>query len=144
MNRPIAVFDSGVGGLSVLRHLRAQLPFENIIYLADQAHVPYGGRSRAEIFELSQAIVHAFLQQRAKLMVIACNTASTAAIKRLRIHFPMMPFVGTEPAVKPAAALTKSGKVGVLATVGTLASERYGALMRRFAKDVQVWEAPCI
>ena len=144
MNRPIAVFDSGVGGLSVLRHLHVQLPFENIIYLADQAHVPYGGRSCAEIFEFSQAIVDAFLEQRAKLIVIACNTASTAAIKRLRTHFPTVLFVGTEPAVKPAAALTKSGKVGVLATAGTLASNRYGALMNHFAQDVQVWEAPCV
>ncbi len=144
MNRPIAVFDSGVGGLSVLRHLQAQLPSESIIYLADQANVPYGGRSRAEIFKFSRGIVDAFLEIRTKMIIIACNTASTAVIKQLREHFPTLPFVGTEPAVKPAAVLTKSGKVGVLATVGTLASERYGALMHRFAQDVQVWEAPCI
>lgn len=141
---PIGVFDSGVGGLSVLRHLRAQLPHENFIYIADQAHVPYGRRSLADIRALSESITRFLLSQNAKLIVIACNTASGAALNSLRRTFPSLPFVGMEPAVKPAAAQTKSGKVGVLATAGTFESQRYLSLMRRFAKDVEVFENPCV
>lgn len=141
---PIGVFDSGVGGLSVLRHLRAQLPHENFIYIADQAHVPYGRRPLADIRALSEAITRFLLSHEAKLIVIACNTASGAALNSLRRTFPSLPFVGMEPAVKPAAAQTKSGKVGVLATVGTFESQRYLSLMNRFAKEVEVFENPCI
>ncbi len=141
---PIGVFDSGVGGLSVLRHLRAQLPHENFIYIADQAHVPYGRRPLADIRALSEAVTQFLLTQNAKLIVIACNTASGAALNSLRRTFPSLPFVGMEPAVKPAAAQTKSGKVGVLATAGTFESQRYLSLMHRFAKDVEVFENPCI
>ena len=141
---PLGVFDSGVGGLSVLRHLRAQLPHENFIYIADQAHVPYGRRPLADIRALSEAITRFLLSHDVKLIVIACNTASGAALNSLRRTFPSLPFVGMEPAVKPAAAQTKSGKVGVLATAGTFESQRYLSLMRRFAKDVEVFENPCI
>ncbi len=141
---PIGVFDSGVGGLSVLRHLRAQLPHENFIYIADQAHVPYGRRPLADIRALSEAVTQFLLTQNAKLIVIACNTVSGAALNSLRRTFPSLPFVGMEPAVKPAAAQTKSGKVGVLATAGTFESQRYLSLMHRFAKDVEVFENPCI
>ena len=141
--RPLAVFDSGVGGLSVLRHIRAQLPYEHLIYLADQANVPYGSRSLAEIRAFSEAITHFLIELGAKLIVVACNTASGAALTHLRQTFPDMPFVGMEPAVKPAAAQTKQGKVGVLATAGTFKSQRYEALMARFAQGVQVFENPC-
>ena len=141
---PIGVFDSGVGGLSVLRHLRAHLPHENFIYIADQAHVPYGRRPLADIRRLSENVVHFLLAHHVKLIVIACNTASGAALNSLRHTFPSLPFVGMEPAVKPAAAQTKSGKVGVLATAGTFESQRYLSLMNRFAKDVEVFENPCI
>lgn len=139
----IAVFDSGVGGLSVLRHLRAQLPHERLIYLADQANVPYGSRSLAEIRAFSEAITRYLLELDAKIIVVACNTASGAALTYLRQTLPDVLFVGMEPAVKPAAQQTKSGKVGVLATAGTFESQRYEALMARFAQAVDVFENPC-
>jgi glutamate racemase len=141
---PIALFDSGIGGLSVLTHIRARLPGENLLYLADQAHVPYGLRSHAEIVQFCEGITRFFLAQQAKVIVIACNRASTVALTPLRECFPDVPFVGIDPAIKPAAQQTKTGKVGVLATVGTLESERYASLMARFAGDVSVWEDPCV
>ena len=141
---PIALFDSGVGGLSVLRHIRAQLPHESVVYVADQAHVPYGPRPMAEIVQLSRAITRFLLSQQAKIVVIPCNTASAAALHDLRKQFPQMKFVGMEPAVKPAAQQTQSGKVGVLATMQTLSSERYASLMHRFAGHVNVLDNPCV
>ncbi|MEJ2750255.1 MAG: glutamate racemase, partial [Anaerolineae bacterium] len=144
MNHPVAVFDSGVGGLSVLRHLRTALPQEPILYLADQANVPYGSRSLAEIRAFSEAITRYLLQLGAKIIVVACNTASGAALTYLRQTFPDVLFVGMEPAVKPAARQTKSGKVGVLATAGTFESQRYEALMARFGQGVDVFENPCL
>jgi glutamate racemase len=141
--QPIGVFDSGVGGLSVLRHLRAQLPAEQFIYLADQRHVPYGSRSPQEIIQFSQGITEFFLQLNMKAIVVACNTASAAALSLLRQQFDL-PFVGMEPAVKPAAQQTKSGKVGILATGGTFASDRYARLTAKYAKGVSVWEDPCV
>lgn len=141
---PIALFDSGVGGLSVLRHIRAQLPHESIVYVADQAHVPYGPRPMSELVQISRAITRFLLAQPAKIVVIPCNTASAAALHDLRVQFPGTKFVGMEPAVKPAAQQTQSGKVGVLATMQTLSSERYASLMHRFAGHVQVWDNPCV
>lgn len=141
---PIGVVDSGVGGLSVLRHLRAELPAERFLYFADQAHIPYGPRPAEEILGFTAAITRFLLVRRAKLIVIACNTATTAALDSLRQMFPAVPFVGMEPAVKPAAAQTRSGVVGVLATPGTFNSERYASLMARFAAGIQVYEDPCI
>lgn len=141
--QPIGVFDSGVGGLSVLRHLRAQLPAEQFIYLADQGHVPYGSRSAQEIVQFSQGITQFFLQLNVKALVVACNTASAAALSLLRQQFDL-PFVGMEPAVKPAAQQTQSGKVGILATGGTFASARYARLTAKYAQGVAVWEDPCV
>jgi glutamate racemase len=143
VQQPIGVFDSGVGGLSVLRHLQAQLPTEQFIYLADQAHVPYGSRSAQEITQFSQGITRYFLQQKCKVIVVACNTASAAALSQLRQQFGL-PFVGMEPAVKPAASQTKSGKVGILATGGTFASDRYARLTAQYAQGVTVWQEPCL
>ncbi len=140
---PIGIFDSGVGGLSVLREIRALLPAENLIYVADQARVPYGPRPVTEIRAFSRAITQFLLAQQAKLIVVACNTASAAALAWLRETFPQTLFVGMEPAIKPAAASTKNGRVGVLATTGTIKSERYAALRSRFARDVTVYENPC-
>lgn len=140
---PIGVFDSGVGGLSVYRHIQKLLPRENITYLADQAHVPYGGRTTAEIVQFSRAITRFLLAQPVKMVVVPCNTASAAALTLLRQEFPDIPFVGMEPAVKPAARQTTSGKVGVLATAGTIESERYGRLMQQYAQDIEVFEDPC-
>lgn len=139
----IGVMDSGIGGLSVLRHIRAELPHVPLLYLADQAHVPYGSRSQEEIGRYLTGITHFFLRRAVKLMVVACNTASAAALDTLRQTFPSLPIVGMEPAVKPAAAQTKSGKIGVLATPGTFRSGRYAALLNRFGQGIDVFEDPC-
>ena len=144
MQSTIGIFDSGIGGLSVLRHIHAQLPHENLVYLADQAHVPYGSRSADDIRHFSQAITRFLLTVgQANVIVVACHTASAAALVYVRQQFPQVPIVGMEPAVKPAAKATKQGKVGVLATPGTFASERYASLMARFAQNVEVFEEPC-
>lgn len=139
---PIGVFDSGLGGLSVLHELRARLPHENFVYVADSGHVPYGEKSEAFIRARALAIAGFLLAQRAKLVVVACNTATAAAVRELRAHCPV-PVVGMEPAVKPAAAATRSGTVGVLATTGTLASAKFAALLARFGRDVRVLTEPC-
>ena len=141
---PIGIFDSGVGGLSILRQIYNQLPNERLVYVADQAHVPYGSRSISEVRLFSEAISRFLLAQDVKLIVVACNTASAAALSFLRQRFPQVSFVGMEPAVKPAAQRTRTGKVGVMATEGTFASERYADLMARFAQNVTVFEDPCL
>jgi len=125
---PIGVFDSGLGGLSVLRHIRSCLPGEDLLYFADSGYAPYGGRSDEEIVVRSLAIAAFLMQQGARALVVACNTATAAAIKALRAHYPALPLVGVEPGLKPGAALTKSGTVGVLATKSTLASEKFRLL----------------
>jgi glutamate racemase len=135
---PVGVFDSGVGGLSVLRAMRAQLPGERLIFLADQAHVPYGPRSLEEVRQFSEAITRFLLEQGAKLIVVACNTASAAALHHLRQRFPTVPFVGMEPAVKPAAETTRSGVVGVLATPATFQGALYASVIERFAQGVTI------
>lgn len=140
---PVGVLDSGVGGLSVLVHLRRFLPAEDMVYVADQAHIPYGPRSSDEIQAFSAGITRFLLKRRAKIIVVACNTATAAALDYLRETFPNVPFVGMEPAVKPAALITRSGKVGVLATPSTLNSHRYAGLMARYAAGIQVYEDPC-
>lgn len=143
-NNPIGAFDSGVGGLSVLRELLVTLPKEDFIYVADQKHVPYGGKSLEQVRQYSENITRFLLAKGAKCIVIPCNTASGAALNYLREMFPYTPFIGMEPAVKPAAEVTKTGKVGVLATQGTFMSERYCSLVERFGKGIEVFENPCI
>jgi glutamate racemase len=140
---PIGVFDSGVGGLSVLKHLRDLLPQEDILYFADQAHVPYGQRSAENVRQLSAAVTQFLRDKHCKLIVVACNTASAAALSWLREIMPDMPIVGMEPAVKPGARATKTGKVGILATSGTFESQRYARLMAAYARDVSLVENPC-
>lgn len=142
-DRPIGVYDSGVGGLSVLRALRALLPHEHFIYVADQAKVPYGNRSLAELRQLAEGVTQFLLSHEAKLVVIACNTASAAALKTQRMVHPGLPFVGMEPAVKPAAEQTASHKVGVLATPSTFQGELYASVVERFAADVEIFKATC-
>ncbi|MBY0556429.1 MAG: glutamate racemase [Burkholderiaceae bacterium] len=122
---PIGVFDSGVGGLSVLRHIRAQCPQEDLLYFADSAHAPYGEKSEAYVVERSLAIAQFLLSQGAKALVVACNTATVAAIKAVRAQYPDLPVVGVEPGLKPAAAASRNGKVGVLATARTLQGEKF-------------------
>lgn len=140
---PIGVFDSGVGGLSVLRAIRRELPKESIIYLADQANVPYGGRTLQEVRQLSKEITKYLLAQGAKLIVVACNTASAAALHDLRRTFEGVPFVGMEPAVKPASESTKSGVVGVLATPATFQGALYASVVERFAAGVELLQHTC-
>ena len=142
-NRPIGVFNSGIGGLSVLRALRAVMPEEDMVYFGDQSHVPYGSRPMEQIQAFSEGITHFLLGLNAKLIVVACNTASAAALKTLRKKFPDTQFVGMEPAVKPAAELTHSGVVGVLATPATFQGELYASVVERFANGVQVYQDTC-
>jgi len=137
---PIGVFDSGVGGLSVLREMRRELPHEHIIYFGDQAHVPYGSKSLLEVRQLSENVTRTLLGKGAKLIVVACNTASAAALHYLRETFPDTPFVGMEPAVKPAAEHTHTGKVGVLATPATFQGELYASVVERFAHGVTLYQ----
>lgn len=138
----IGVFDSGVGGLSVLRHIRQLLPNERLIYVADSAHVPYGDKSREYIEARSLAISRFLQQQGADAIVIACNTASAAAAASLRSQLNI-PIIAMEPAVKPAVAATRSGIVGVLATTGTLASARFAALLAQYAGSVEIITQGC-
>ena len=138
----IGVFDSGVGGLSVLRHVRALLPAEDLVYVADSGHAPYGDRPPAWIRSRSLQLAGWLVGQGAKAIVIACNTATAAAGAALRERLAV-PVIAMEPAVKPAAAVTRTGVVGVLATTGTLESARFAALLDRFAADVEVVAQPC-
>lgn len=122
---PIGVFDSGVGGLSVLRHIRAQLPHEHLLYFADSGFAPYGNKLEQVVAERSLAVAQFLIARGAKALVVACNTATVAAIKLLRAHYPRMPIVGVEPGLKPAAAATRNGTVGVIATNVTIAGEKF-------------------
>ncbi|BAX58187.1 MULTISPECIES: glutamate racemase [Burkholderia cepacia complex] len=128
---PIGIFDSGLGGLSVLRAVRAQLPDESFIYVADSHHAPYGPRDEAFITERTLAIGEWLAREGAKALVIACNTATARAIAAIREHLSM-PLVGVEPGIKPAAAVSASGVAGVLATQSTLNSPRFQALLDRY------------
>lgn len=138
----IGIFDSGVGGLSVLHHIRRMLPDERLIYIADSAHVPYGDKSADYIERRSIALSRFLIEQGADAIVIACNTATAAAAASLRRRFSC-PIVGMEPAVKPAVAATKIGVVGVLATIGTLESARFAALLERYAGNVKIVTQGC-
>lgn len=138
----IGVFDSGVGGLSVLRHIRALLPQERLIYVADSGHVPYGDKSPAYIEQRALTLTRFLIEQGADAIVIACNTASAAAAAKLRSHFSL-PIVAMEPALKPAVKATRSGVIGVLATTGTLESARFAALLERYAGSVQIITQGC-
>jgi glutamate racemase len=142
-NIPVGVFDSGVGGLSVLRAIRARLSGVPLIYLGDQANVPYGPRSLQEVKGFSEAITRFLLAEGAGMIVVACNTASAAALKYLRNKFTGIPFVGMEPAVKPAAELTRSGVVGVLATPATFQGALYASVVERFARGVTILQDTC-
>lgn len=143
LNSPIGIFDSGVGGISVLRAIRAQMAEESVIYFGDQAHVPYGSRTMQQIQGFSEAITRFLLERGAKIIVVACNTASAAALKYLRGKFPDIPFVGMEPAVKPAAEHTRTGRVGVLATPATFQGALYASVVERFANGVQLFQDTC-
>jgi glutamate racemase len=143
MDRPIGVFDSGVGGLSVLRAIRAQMPEESVVYFGDQGHVPYGPRPLEQVRAFSEEVTRFLLAQGAKLVVVACNAASAAALHDLRQAFPEVSFVGMEPAVKPAAEATHAGVVGVLATPATFQGALYASVVERFANGVTLLQDTC-
>ncbi|MGQ9828378.1 MAG: glutamate racemase [Roseiflexus sp.] len=141
--QPIGLFDSGIGGMTVLREVRRLLPGEDLLYLADQAHCPYGLRSPDELRAIAAACAEWLIARGAKLVVVACNTASAAALADLRRRFPETPFVGMVPPVKPAASRTRSGVVGVLATPATLAGDLLHDVISRWTEGVRVIEQAC-
>jgi len=143
---PIGIFDSGLGGLSVLRHIRNALPHEDLLYVADSGFAPYGGRPEHEIVARTVAVTEFLLEKGAKALVVACNTATAAAIKGVRDVHPDLPVVGVEPGLKPAAALTRSGVVGVMATAFTLSSQKFARLHGQItqATGVRFLPQPCV
>ncbi|TFY98493.1 glutamate racemase [Ramlibacter rhizophilus] len=141
---PIGVFDSGIGGLSILRALRAALPAEDFVYFADTGHAPYGERTEDHVIERSLAIAGELIaRHRIKLLVVACNTATAAAIARMRASWPDLPIVGVEPALKPAVQASRTGRVGVLATRGTLASDKFKRLLASLGPGADIRLQPC-
>lgn len=141
-SRPIGVFDSGIGGLPIARQIRALLPNENIVYVADTLHTPYGEKTEDYILQRSLAVTNFLLAQNAKAIVVACNTATMVSIKTLRERHSV-PFIGVEPGVKPAAIHTQTGVIGVLATEKTLTSDAFNQLAKRVAGNVQMEIQPC-
>lgn len=139
----IGIFDSGIGGLTVARELKKLLPSVQLLYVADNARAPYGPRSKPEIQSFSEEITDILLKKGAQLIVVACNTATSAAIDQLRVAYPHIPFVGMEPAIKPAAATSRSGKIGVMATALTLKGARYQKLVQQYAPNATVFTNPC-
>lgn len=139
----IGVFDSGVGGLTVWQEIAREAPQEDILYLADQAHVPYGSRSLSEVQRFSEAITRFLLDFGVKVIVVACNTASAAALRQLRRQFSHVPFVGMEPAVKPAVERSNTGVVAVIATEATFQGELFASLLERYANGVEVLTQVC-
>jgi glutamate racemase len=142
-DQPVGLFDSGVGGCSVLTEVRRLLPGEDLIYLADQAHCPYGARAIEEIRALALGAAGWLIARGAKAVVVACNSASAAALAALRERFPDTPFIGMVPAVKPAAMATRSGVVGVLATPATLTGGLMQDVVARWGSHVRVLTQPC-
>lgn len=140
MNKgPIGIFDSGIGGTSIWKEIQSQMPGESCIYLADSKNAPYGEKSPKEILELSIKNTELLIEQKCKLVVVACNTATTNAIDYLRQNYPI-PFIGIEPAIKPAALNSKSRKVGVLATKGTLTSALFHSTSQNHAVGIEIIE----
>ena len=144
MHAPIGVFDSGIGGLSILQALRAELPFEDFVYVADSGHAPYGERDSAHIIARARAITGDLREQHhIKALVIACNTATAAAIHLLRQEQPDLPIIGVEPALKPAALLSQTRRIGGMATQGTLSSAKFQALLDSLKDQAEFICQPC-
>lgn len=142
--RPIGVFDSGIGGLSVLQALRAELPEEYFVYVADNGNCPYGERGEDFVVQRAQAITHYLRKEHAiKALVVACNTATAAAIHEIREHHPSLPCVGVEPALKPAAQSSKTHRIGVIGTQGTLGSRKFAGLQAKLASEATFVTQPC-
>jgi glutamate racemase len=143
-NAPIGVFDSGIGGLSILKALRAELPHESFVYIADSGNAPYGEKGDAFVIDRSRALTRTLLADYGvKALVVACNTATAAAAKVLRTEFPDLPLVGVEPALKPAVQLSQTRKIGVMATRGTLESAKFAALKTSLEDQAEFIIQPC-
>jgi glutamate racemase len=141
---PIGVFDSGIGGLSVLQALQAELPHEHFVYWADSGHAPYGEKSDVFVRQRSLAIArHLVEHQRIKALVVACNTATAAAIHELRVQYPQLPLIGVEPALKPAIALSRTRRIGVIGTRGTLGSDKFHRLLSSLQGQAEFVVQPC-
>lgn len=139
----VGIFDSGVGGISILRSLRRRLPSVRVTYLADNRHLPYGDKPPAWLIERALGLTEQLLARNATLVLVACNTATTHTIAALREHWPDVPFVGVEPGIKPAVTSSPTKRIAVMATAATLASERMAALTRQHATDATVLQLPC-
>ncbi|MBI3773930.1 MAG: glutamate racemase [Gammaproteobacteria bacterium] len=144
MNRfsSVGVFDSGIGGISVLREIHALLPDESLLYIADSKYAPYGDKGVDFIVQRSMACTEFLVSRGAKAIVMACNTATAAAVTALRACYAI-PIIAMEPAVKPAVLASRNGRIGVLATAGTLKSEKFDVLVKQYADQVQVVSQPC-
>lgn len=142
-NNPVGVLDSGVGGISVLKHIHTLLPHEQLLYVADSKYAPYGSKTSAEIQTRCFEIADFLIAKDVKALVVACNTATAAAIDALRARYDL-PIIGMEPAVKPAAEASKNGIIGVLATVGTLKSAQFAALLESYGRNVEVVTQACV
>jgi len=140
---PIGVFDSGVGGISVLQHIHALLPHEQLLYVADSKYAPYGSKTPEEIQSRCFAIADFLIEKGVKAIVVACNTATAAAIDLMRARYAL-PIIGMEPAVKPAAEASRNGVIGVLATVGTLKSAQFAGLLESYGRNVKVVTQGCV
>jgi len=139
----IGVFDSGIGGKTVADRLQADYPSDEVVYVDDHKNVPYGSRSQAEIIRLTDTAIQPLLMQECDVIVLACNTATAAAVETLKEKYPHTPFVGLEPMVKPAASLTQSGIIAICATPFTLNSGRYASLKENYAADITIIEPDC-
>lgn len=138
MNRPIGIFDSGLGGISVWQALYKALPAESLVYLGDGKRCPYGSRTEAEVLQFTEEAVERLIAEGCKMVVVACNTATAVAIKTLRERYPEIPFVGLEPAVKPAALKTQTGVIGVLATERSLHGDHFRRAEAKYGADVTI------
>ncbi|MCU7938097.1 MAG: glutamate racemase [gamma proteobacterium symbiont of Bathyaustriella thionipta] len=141
-NQPIGIFDSGVGGLSVLQHIHQLLPHEHILYVADSGHAPYGCKDDTFVEQRSRVITEHLIKQGAKAIVIACNTATASIIETFRDQYGI-PFIGVEPGIKPAIAISKNANIGIMATTATLSSTRYSELTQRFGDNVNLHNQAC-
>ncbi len=139
----IGVFDSGIGGLSVLKALLAELPDENFVYVADSGHAPYGERDDAHVSARAHTLTAHLVEQGARAVVVACNTATAAAIHHLRSDYAHLPIIGVEPALKPAVALSRTGRIGVMATRSTLASDKFKQLLGSLEGQAEFVLQPC-
>ena len=139
----IGVFDSGIGGLSVLKALQTEMPYESFVYIADSSHAPYGERDDTYVIDRALAVTKYLVDRNVKALVVACNTATAAAIDALRSTYPELPIIGVEPALKPAVQLSRTKRIAVMATRGTLASARFAALLAAHSSQARFTLVPC-